>query len=166
MSVDPAPAGAELTKGTEIRRDDLTGAAIRELLAEHLADMHRITPSGSVRALDLDALRAPQVTLWTLWRGNELFGCGALKELDAAHAEIKSMRTAVARRGEGVGRAMLAHLVAEARCRGYTRLSLETGASAAFEPARRLYEAHGFTRCGPFADYPDDPHSVFLTRLL
>ena len=93
-------------------------------------------------------------------------GCGALKEIDAGHGEIKSMRTAEAHRGRGVARAMVAHIVDESRRRGYRRLSLETGAFAAFEPAQRLYASLGFQRCGPFADYGDDPNSVFMTLAL
>jgi putative acetyltransferase len=95
-----------------------------------------------------------------------LLGCGALKELTPVHGEIKSMRTADTHRGKGVGRAMLAHLLAVARERGYERVSLETGATPAFLPALRLYESAGFQRCGPFADYTEDPHSVYMTRLL
>jgi putative acetyltransferase len=119
-----------------------------------------------VHALDLAALRRPEITFWTAWDGRTLLGCGALKELDGTHGEVKSMRTASACLRMGVGRAMLEHIVAEARARAYTRLSLETGSMAAFLPARRLYERFGFTYCGPFADYTDDPNSAFMTRTL
>lgn len=150
----------------DIRVDDLTGPEIRALLEEHLASMHEISPPESAHALDLERLRRPEITFWTAWVDGELAGCGALKALDRAHGEVKSMRTAVHRRRHGVGRAMLAHIVAEARARSCSRLSLETGSAAAFEPARRLYESFGFRTCGPFADYRDDPHSAFMTRPL
>lgn len=150
----------------QIRLDDLRGAAIQALLAEHLADMHAISPRESVHALDVERLRAPEITFWTVWDGEVLLGCGALKQLDPVHGEIKSMRTAGSQRGRGVGRAMLDHILATARGRGYRRLSLETGSQAAFAPARRLYERAGFVPCGPFADYRPDPNSVFLTLLL
>lgn len=150
----------------QIRVDDLQGPEIRDLLEEHLRDMHEISPPESVHALDLSALRQPEITFWTAWSGRELLGCGALKELDARHGEIKSMRTPAARRRLGVGRAMLTHIVNEARARGYARLSLETGSMDAFAPARTLYRSFGFAHCGPFADYAEDPNSVFMTRSL
>lgn len=150
----------------DIRLDDLTGPEIRDLLEEHLRNMRRISPPESVHALDLDGLRRPAVTFWTAWDGPRLLGCGALKALDAAHGEIKSMRTAEAHRGKGVAKAVLAHIEAEARRRGYTRLSLETGVQPPFHPAHRLYERGGFTRCGPFEGYTDDPNSVFMTKVL
>lgn len=147
-----------------IRVDDLAGPEIRALLEEHLADMRAISPPESVHALDLDGLRRPEITFWTAWSGNALLGCGALKELSPDHGEVKSMRTARAHRRGGVARAMLAHIVAAARRRGYQRLSLETGSMAEFAPARALYERFGFGYCGPFAGYVDDPNSVFMTR--
>ena len=150
----------------EIRLDDLAGAQIRALLAEHLEDMHALSPRESVHALDVTALSKPDITFWTVWSDAELLGCGALKELAPQHGEIKSMRTAHAHRRKGVGRALLEHIVAEARRRRYARLSLETGSMAAFEPARRLYTSYGFVYCPPFADYAADPNSVFLTRSL
>jgi len=128
--------------------------------------MHELSPPGSVHALDLDALRRPGITFWTAWAGDELLGCGALKELAPTHGEIKSMRTATAHRRKGIARAMLVHIVDEARRRAYDRLSLETGSMAAFAPAQRLYASFGFTRCAPFADYLADPNSVFMTREL
>jgi len=147
----------------EIRSDDLAGPEIRELLAEHLRSMHELSPPESVHALDLAALRGSDITFWTAWSNSELLGCGALKELSPAHGEIKSMRTRSARRRQGVARAMLQHIIAEARARSYARLSLETGSMEAFEPARRLYEAFGFGYCPPFADYIEDPNSSFMT---
>lgn len=125
--------------------------------------MHEHSPPESVHALDLTALRRPEVSFWTVWSDGELLGCGALKELTPAHGEIKSMRTAPAHRRKGVARAMLEHIIAEARRRAYARLSLETGSMAAFEAARRLYEGFGFEYCPPFGDYREDPNSVFLT---
>jgi putative acetyltransferase len=148
----------------DIRIDDLTGPEIRSLLTEHLASMHALSPPGSVHALDLDALRRPEITFWTLWNGPELLGCGALKRLDADHAEIKSMRTATEHLRKGVARRILEHILDEAAKCGYRRVSLETGSFAAFEPARRLYAAFGFELCRPFADYVDDPNSVFMTK--
>jgi putative acetyltransferase len=149
-----------------IERDDLSGAEIRALLAEHLRSMHELSPPESVHALDLDALRQPDVTFWSAWSGAELLGCGALRELTPNLGEIKSMRTAPAHRRKGVARALLVHIVAEARTRGYERLSLETGSFGTFRPAQRLYEGFGFTYCAPFADYVEDPNSIFMTRLL
>jgi putative acetyltransferase len=149
-----------------IRIDDLTGPEIRALLEEHLRNMYELSPPESVHALDLAALRQPEITFWTAWSEGALVGCGALKELDPTHGEVKSMRTASAQRRKGVGRAMLVHIIAEARVRSYARLSLETGSTGAFLPARRLYESFGFTYCAPFADYTDDPNSAFMTRML
>jgi len=149
-----------------IREDDLAGPEIRALLEEHLAHMRRTSPPCSVHALDLDRLRRPGITFWTAWRDGDLAGCGALKALDARHGEIKSMRTAAAHLRQGVASRMLVHIVDEARRRGYARLSLETGSMDAFVPARTLYARHGFTTCPPFADYVEDPNSVFMTRAL
>jgi len=150
----------------QIRLDDLSGPEIHTLLEEHLQDMRRLSPPESVHALDLAALRRPEITFWTIWSDRELLGCGALKELEPDHGEIKSMRTASAHRREGVARTMLEHILDEAVRRGYGRLSLETGSLPAFAPARRLYEGFGFATCPPFADYLDDPNSLYMTRPL
>lgn len=150
----------------EIREDDLTGNAIAHLLQEHLDDMHEITPPESVHALDLDALRSPNVTFWSAWKGDTLLGCGALKELDSTSGEIKSMRTAKAHQSKGIASKILEHMIEEARRRGYQTLNLETGSMIEFVPARALYERHGFEYCGPFADYVEDPNSVFMTKKL
>lgn len=147
----------------DIRVDDLSGPQVQALLEEHLAGMAELSPPESVHALDLSGLQMPDVTFWTAWEGDELLGCGALKELDGEHAEIKSMRTAALHLRRGVAKTMLAHIMTEARERNYSRLSLETGSMAGFEPARRLYAGFGFEYCGPFADYTDDPNSVFMT---
>ncbi len=150
----------------DIRIDDLRGPEIAALLHEHLRDMALHSPPESIHALDLDSLRRPEITFWTLWQHGELMGCGAIKQLDAAHGEIKSMRTSTRHRRKGVAAAMLQHILGEALRRGYQRLSLETGAPAAFAPARELYARFGFEPCGPFADYAEDPYSVFMTKKL
>jgi putative acetyltransferase len=147
-----------------IKLDNLSSPAIRALLEEHLADMALHSPPESIHALDLTALRAPEITFWTGWEGDALVGCGALRELDPVHGEIKSMRTARPHRRQGVARQFLEHILAEARRRHYQRLSLETGSMAAFAPARQLYHQFGFTPCPPFADYVLDANSVCMTR--
>lgn len=150
----------------DIRIDDLSGAEIRELLDEHLANMRSISPPESTHALPIDGLRQPEVTFWTVWEDGELVGCGALKELNREHGEIKSMRTVSRHLRKGVGKAVLDHIIAEAVRRGYQRLSLETGSMEAFEPARQLYARAGFAYCAPFADYIEDPNSVFMEKKL
>lgn len=150
----------------DIRLDDLRGPEIAALLQEHLRDMHRVSPPESVHALDLESLRQPDITFWTLWDAGILAGCGALKALDPQHAEIKSMRTASSHRRQGVAKQLLQHLLAEAKQRGYTRVSLETGSMDFFLPARALYASFGFEPCPPFADYIADPNSVFMTKEL
>ncbi|MGI4779040.1 MAG: GNAT family N-acetyltransferase [Janthinobacterium lividum] len=147
----------------KIEIDDLRRPAIHALLEEHLRSMHALGTPESVHALDLRKLRAPGITFWSAWDDEELLGCGALSQLDPTHGEIKSMRTPQARRRTGAGRAILMHILDVARSRGYERLSLETGAVAAFVPAHRLYENAGFVRSGPFGNYVEDPHSVFMT---
>jgi putative acetyltransferase len=150
-----------------IREDDLTSAVILALLKAHLDEMRACSPACSVHAMSAKRLREPDVTFWSIWSGDELAGCGALKEIDRTHGEIKSMRAAPAWRGRGAGSAMLRHIVAEARRRGYARLSLETGRAPVFEPAIALYARHGFTECGAFAGYrDDDPFSLFMTCTL
>jgi putative acetyltransferase len=146
--------------------DDLSSPAVAALLAEHLEHMRSLGPPESTHALPIEELRSRDVTFWTAWEDGELLGCGALKELDAEHAEIKSMRTAARHLRKGVARAMLDHILGEAKRRGYRRVSLETGSRLPFEPARQLYARHGFAYCGPFADYWNDPNSVFMTREL
>lgn len=147
--------------------DDPRRPDVVALLGEHLADMHRTTPPESVHALDVDALAVPSITFWSA-RDDDgaLLGCGALKALRRDEGEVKSMRTAQAARGRGVATSVLAAILDEAGRRGYRRVSLETGSQDFFAPARRLYERHGFTACGPFGDYREDPHSVFLTLAL
>ena len=156
----------EKANGWDIRVDDLRGAEIVALLQEHLAEMYEVSPPESVHALDIDRLRKPEITFWTVWDGDALAGCGALKELDRTHGEIKSMRTSRLYKRKGVAATMLAHIIAEAERRRYRRLSLETGSQDHFVPARTLYAKFGFTQCGPFDRYGDDPNSVFMTREL
>jgi putative acetyltransferase len=148
-----------------IRVDDLRGPQIQQLLQEHLRSMTFYSPPESIHALDFDELRRPEVTFWSAWDAGALLGCGALMELEPRHGEIKSMRTACAHLRKGVARAMLTHIVDEARRRGYAQLSLETGTNPAFAPARELYASFGFARCEPFAQYLPDPYSVFMTRV-
>ncbi|ESE40183.1 GCN5-related N-acetyltransferase [Shewanella decolorationis S12] len=146
--------------------DDLKGPEIAALLTEHLEDMRATSPPESVHALDLDGLRQPNIRFWTLWDGRNLAGCGALKWLDAEHAEIKSMRTAATYKQQGIASKVLQHLINDAKAAGVQRLSLETGSMAFFQPARNLYTKFGFELCGPFADYVLDPNSLFMTKKL
>jgi putative acetyltransferase len=148
----------------QIRLDDLNGPEIKLLLEEHLADMYAVSPPESVHALDLTKLQHPSISFWTVWDGSQLAGCGAIKQLDTTHAEIKSMRTANRYRGKGIGNILMNHILSEGKNRGYTKLSLETGSVDFFLPARKLYEKFGFDYCGPFADYELDPFSVFMMR--
>jgi len=150
----------------KILLDDLTGEAIAEFLAEHIRDMRAISPPESKHALDLEGLRQPNITFWTAWDDDEIVGCGALKELDAWHGELKSMRVSASRRHQGIGGRLLQHILDVAKARGYRRVSLETGAMPFFEPARRLYASFGFEPCAPFADYRPDPNSVFMSKTL
>jgi putative acetyltransferase len=148
----------------QIQIDDLLGADVARLLQAHLDDMHLHSPPESVHALDLDALRRPEITFWAVRNSDsKLMGCGALKHLDAAHGEIKSMHTVSSYRGKGVATRLMRHMLEEARRRGYRRLSLETGSMECFEPARELYRRFGFELCGPFAEYVEDPYSMFMT---
>ena len=150
----------------KIELDDLSRPEIHALLDEHLQSMYAVSPPESVHALDLGKLRKPEITFWSAWDGSLLLGCGALKQLDPTHGEIKSMRTPSAIRRRGAGRAILTHIIAVARARNYERLSLETGSMEAFMPAQKLYESFGFARCGPFGEYVEDPNSVFMTMRL
>ncbi|MEU8365166.1 GNAT family N-acetyltransferase [Nonomuraea sp. NPDC048882] len=146
--------------------DDLSGERIAAFLREHMREMRATTPEESVHALDLDALRRPEVTFWSALDGEAVVGCGAVKRLNAAHAELKSMRTAADRKRTGIASLLMEHILTEAKAMGFTRLSLETGSTEFFLPARRLYERFGFAYCEPFADYRPDVHSVFMTRQL
>jgi putative acetyltransferase len=146
--------------------DDLSGPGIAEFLQEHIREMRSTTPLNSKHALDLDGLRKPEITFWSAMDGDQVVGCGAIKRLDAGHAELKSMRTTTARKRSGIASRLLAHILTEAKHMGFTRLSLETGSAPFFLPARKLYEKFGFEYCEPFADYRPDPNSVFMTRPL
>ena len=155
-----------MTEAFTIREDDLTGPEIAALLRLHLDEMHKWSPPESVHAMPIERLRQSDVTFYSAWAGDRLVGCGALKNLAEDHGELKSMRADPAWRGRGVGRAILLHLLAQARARGYARVSLETGRPEAFAPARRLYQLNGFVECPPFADYAEDPFSICMTRTL
>ena len=146
--------------------DDLTGPEIAALLEAHTAELRAISPPESKHALDLDGLRQPDTTMWTVWDKDTLIGCAALKDLGDGHGELKSMRVVKEYTRRGIASMLLRHIVGEARERGFQRISLETGSMAFFEPAHRLYRKHGFEPCGPFGQYVDDPNSVFMTMLL
>jgi putative acetyltransferase len=148
----------------EIRIDDLKGPEIAALLTEHLECMVQVSPPESRHALDLKQLSQPGITFWTVWDGRRLAGCGALKEIDSSHGEVKSMRTARTHLRRGVAGTLLEHIIREARRRGYRRLSLETGSMPYFEPARSLYRKAGFKPCEAFVGYRPDPNSDFFTR--
>lgn len=150
----------------KIREDDLTGKKIADFLQEHLDDMNEISPAESVHALDLEALRSPNITFWSAWEDSELIGCGALKELDSRSGEVKSMRTAKTHRRKGVASKILEHIIEEAKGRGYDCLYLETGSFPEFAPARALYIRYGFEFREPFGEYIDDPNSVFMMKKL
>jgi len=149
-----------------IVEDDLTGPEVAALLRLHLDEMHQWSPACSVHAMPIERLRGPDVTFWSAWDDSRIAACGALREIDADHGELKSMRAHPDFRGRGAGKAILRHMIAEAERRGYSRLSLETGSPDEFVPARMLYASHGFAECGPFADYELDPFSVYMTRSL
>ena len=147
-------------------RDDLTSPQTRALIAEHLAAMFETSPPESVHALGIEALQAPEIEFWVARVDGVLAGCGALKRLDPARAELKSMRVTEPFRGRGIGAAILEHLTERARAGGVTSLWLETGSGPAFAAASRLYLRAGFELCPPFGDYVEDPFSVFMTKRL
>jgi putative acetyltransferase len=149
-----------------IVEDDLSGTEIRALLETHFAGMLASSPPGSCHFLDFDGLNAPEVTFWSIWDGSALAGCGAVKELSAAHGEVKSMRTHADHLRKGMAARMLEHIIATARERGYQRLSLETGSTPDFDAAHGLYLHYGFEYCPPFGDYVEDPFSRYMTLAL
>jgi putative acetyltransferase len=149
-----------------IERDDVSRPQVIALIEHHLRSLHEISPPGSVFALDLSGLRHPAVTFWTAWEDDELLGMGGLKELDPTAGEIKSMRTAPTAMRGGVGKAILDHILSEARERGYHRVNLETGNTTPFAPAWRLYQRAGFVDCGPFGDYTDTSFSRYFSLTL
>ena len=145
-----------------IKAGDFSDARVKALLARHLEGMHATSPPGHVFALDWSGLQQPEISFYALWEGEELLGFGALKQLEPRAGEIKSMRTADAHLRKGVAATILEHIIAEARQRRYTRLSLETGSGPAFDPALELYRKHGFTEGGAFGDYEKSPFNQFL----
>lgn len=153
-------------EGLSIIEDDLEGDAIRSLVSFHLSGMHASSPACKVHALPVERLRQPGVTFFSAWVSEALAGMGAIRELDAHHGELKSMRVAPEWLGKGIGEAVLLHLLAVARQRSYSRVSLETGQGPAFEPALGLYRKHGFVNCEAFADYVLDDFSQCLTLVL
>lgn len=150
----------------EIRQGDLERPEVSALLADHVAEAQHHSPAEYVFALDVDALRAPDITVWTVWNDEDLAGMGALRELDNGHGEIKSMRTLPGFLRQGVGSKVLRRAIMVARARGYSRLSLETGTAASYAPAHALYLRYGFSFCGPFEPYTANPHSRFMTKRL
>jgi putative acetyltransferase len=168
LAGDPAKRAASEAGVSRLRIvvDDLSGPQIAAFLDEHVQEMRAITPPESKYALDLDGLRRPEITFWSVMDGDAVVACGALKRLDPDHAELKSMRVAATRRRGGIASLLLGHLIAEARRMGCTRLSLETGTAEFFLPARRLYERFGFDYCEPFAGYQPSPHNLFMTRAI
>lgn len=142
---------------------DLNDSRVTALLQTHLTRARAETAPGSAHALDLTELQSPEISFWTIWDDKTLVGFGALKRLSADHGEVKSMHTVESMRRKGVGAAMLRHIIAVARSRGMSRLSLETGSWAYFRPARAFYQSHGFIECAPFANYVPDPNSVFMS---
>lgn len=152
--------------GIEIRRDTPLAAEVLPLLQRHLALMHASSPPESVHALDPAELATPDVAFFTLREGASVLGMGAVKRIDATHAEIKSMHVVAEARGRGLARVLLDHLLEQAQALGYQRLSLETGVEDVFAPARALYERAGFAQCPPFEGYWEDPNSYFMTRSL
>lgn len=146
--------------------DDLSSEKVAQLIGGHIQNMTLHSPPESIHALGLEELKKPEITFWSAWEQDELVGCGALKELDSRHGEIKSMKTSPHHLRKGVAKRILQHVIKEAKIRGYRRLSLETGSMAAFDPARQLYEKFEFHYCEPFANYKEDPNSVFMTKEL
>ena len=149
-----------------IKIDDLCGSEIAALLDEHLQNMYLITPPESVHALDIEALRKPEITFWSAWEDTMLCGCGALKQLSPEHGEVKSMRTASLYRRQGIASALLTHIIDISKQRGYKKLNLETGSMKEFRPARTMYEKFGFSYCDPFEGYVEDPNSIFMIKYL
>jgi putative acetyltransferase len=158
-----------MTKGEltlKIIVDDLTGAKVTQLISKHLESMALHSPPGSCHALNIEGLKKTEITFWSAWEHGELLGCGALKELEKHHGEIKSMKVSSEHLRKGVASRLLQHIIEEAKRRGYSRLSLETGSMDAFIPARQLYASFGFHYCQPFSTYKEDPHTVFMTMEL
>lgn len=155
-----------LDDGIDIRQDDVSDHYIVALLEEHRQEMFKYSPPESVHALDLEGMRASEVTFWSAWINGEFAGCGALKQLNSTHAELKSMKTASGHLRKGVAARLLEHMLDIATQRNYQKVSLETGTMEAFQPARALYAKYGFIECPPFASYVDDLHSTFMSKSL
>ena len=152
-----------MDQSIQILPGNLDCPEVAKLLQEHLAEMHSVSPPESTHALDLSQLKHPSVSFWTAHIENRVVGCAALKNFGNRNGEIKSMRTAVSHRGMGIGRKLIMHILATAKTQRYERLYLETGSMEFFQPARKLYEEHGFVYCPPFGDYVEDPNSVFMS---
>jgi putative acetyltransferase len=148
----------------KIKLDDLSGGEVITLLEEHLADMYATSPAESVHALDINTLKDPTITFFSCWKNEELLGCAALRELNASHVELKSMRTASNARNLGVASKLMLHILTVVTERNYQQISLETGSMDFFKPARALYKKFGFEYCGPFGDYQLDENSRFMSR--
>lgn len=147
----------------KIEIDDLSNPEVINFLTEHLQHMIQVTPPGYVHALDIEALRNPEITFWTVWEGELLLCCGALKKLNPEHAELKSMRTTPTHLGKGIASFLLNHILSKAKELNYQKIYLETGSYEVFQPARKLYEKFGFTYCEPFADYKESVNSVYMS---
>ncbi len=141
--------------------DDLSREDVRALISSHVSNMHSTTPTEFAFAMDVDALKADDIDVWTLWDRDILMGCGALHQLNSSHGEIKSMRTHVDFLRRGVAALLLDHIISEARARDYNIVSLETGTASEFEPAVQLYKKYGFQKGGAFADYGEGPYNQF-----
>jgi putative acetyltransferase len=160
------PEGTAMTFVLGFEVDDLSRSETRGLVERHLRGMHANSPACSVHAFDIDRLKQPGVTFWSGWLRERIAVIGALKRIDAENGEIKSMRVADEWLGQGVGRLMLKHIIREAQKMGMKTLWLETGSAPAFEPALKLYQSAGFSFCGPFGGYKEDPFSRFMTRAI
>ena len=147
----------------KIEIDDLSNPEVINFLNEHLQHMIQVTPPGYVHALDIEALRNPEITFWTVWEAELLLCCGALKKLNPEHAELKSMRTTPTHLGKGIASFLLDHILSKAKELNYQKIYLETGSYEVFQPARKLYEKFGFTYCEPFADYKESVNSVYMS---
>lgn len=150
----------------ELREGGLDDPAVIALITHHQREARASTPQENAHAMGTDGLRHPDVSFWTMWEGETLLGIAALRQLSPGHGEIKSMRTAPAHLRRGVARALLTHLIALARTRGYARISLETGTAPMFAAANRLYEEAGFVDGPAFGGYPESPHNRFMTMAL
>jgi putative acetyltransferase len=150
----------------DVRAGGLGDPQVETLIQLHRSESRATTPICNAHSLDSGGLATPGVSFFSVWDGNDLLGMGALKAIDDSHAELKSMRTAPAHLRKGVARVLLDHLIAEARARGFARLSLETGTAPMFAPANAMYERHGFADCEAFGGYPASPHNRFMTMAL